>query len=76
MAMPARGLRRAGLDAYASLDLPPRLGRRLWIEVARGDATVNGRSLDAGGSLAVRDEPRLTLTGGNQAAERLFFDLD
>ncbi len=54
------------------LDLPA--GRMAWVQVARGEITVNGEPLQAGDALALSDETRITLSEGHQA-EILVFDL-
>ena len=48
-------------------------GRAVWVQVARGEATVNGRALAEGDGAAVRDESSVELTG--TGAELLLFDL-
>ncbi|HEY6012636.1 MAG TPA: pirin family protein, partial [Candidatus Limnocylindrales bacterium] len=51
-------------------------GRHAWVQVARGELTVNGRLLRAGDGAAVSDEPELVLAGRGPAdAEALLFDL-
>ena len=56
----------------AHLDMRP--GRHAWVQVARGDVTVNGESLAAGDGAAVSDESALDLTARSDA-EVLVFDL-
>jgi redox-sensitive bicupin YhaK (pirin superfamily) len=48
-------------------------GRRGWLQIARGRATVNGTPLETGDAVAITDEAELALTG--EAAEVLLFDL-
>ncbi len=69
------------VDLYATIlhadegvghDLQP--GRSAWVQVARGSVTVNEHRLEAGDSLAVKDEPRLNIRGVGEA-EVLLFDL-
>ena len=48
-------------------------GRAVWVQVARGEATLNGKRLAEGDGAAVRDEPSIELTG--TGAELLLFDL-
>ena len=51
-------------------------GRHGWVQVARGEATVNGAALQAGDGVALSDEPAgraLAAAGGE--AELLVFDL-
>jgi redox-sensitive bicupin YhaK (pirin superfamily) len=49
-------------------------GRRVWLHVARGTVLVNGQALGAGDAVAVRDESKIVISGG-QGAEVLLFDL-
>jgi redox-sensitive bicupin YhaK (pirin superfamily) len=49
-------------------------GRQAWVHVARGRATVNGTPLQEGDGAALVGEPRLTITG-DEDAEVLVFDL-
>jgi redox-sensitive bicupin YhaK (pirin superfamily) len=49
-------------------------GRRGYVHIARGRATVNGESLSSGDGLAVEAVDRIELTG-IEAAEILLFDL-
>jgi redox-sensitive bicupin YhaK (pirin superfamily) len=64
------GLFDAGQDTR--LDLRP--GRHAWIQVAKGDVSVNGEPLSAGDGAAVSDEQSLNLQAGSDA-EVLVFDL-
>ena len=51
-------------------------GRHAWVQVARGELSVNGRTLRAGDGAAVSDERELVLAGrGAAEAEALLFDL-
>ena len=55
-------------------EIPP--GRTAWVQVARGEVTVNGERLRAGDGLGAVDEAALDLAGaGNGDAEVLVFDL-
>jgi redox-sensitive bicupin YhaK (pirin superfamily) len=66
---------RAGLfdgDEAAQMSLAP--GRPVYVHLARGALTVNGRRLAAGDAMTLRDEPQLTLSQGD-GAEVLVFDL-
>ena len=45
-----------------------------WVQVARGDVTVNGVPLTAGDGAAISDEKSITITG--RGAEVLLFDLN
>lgn len=49
-------------------------GRIAWIQVARGNLTVNGEELGAGDGAAIRDEDTLVLTDADNA-EVLVFDM-
>jgi hypothetical protein len=49
-------------------------GRSAWVQVARGEVTVNGERLRAGDGLAATGEAALDLAGGADA-EVLVFDL-
>ncbi len=62
------------LEAGESLSYPIATGRHAWIQVARGDVTVNGQSLKAGDAVAISREPELSLKAGD-GAEILLFDL-
>lgn len=57
----------------ASLDLRP--GRHAWVQVVRGDLSVNGRELSAGDGAALSDESAVELSARSDA-ELLLFDLD
>ena len=51
-------------------------GRHGWIQVARGAADVNGKTLEAGDGLAASDEARIEISNpGNKPTEVLAFDL-
>ena len=49
-------------------------GRRIWIQVVKGDVTVNGQAVTTSDALAIWDESALTLEASS-AAEVLLFDL-
>jgi redox-sensitive bicupin YhaK (pirin superfamily) len=49
-------------------------GRRAYVHVARGEATLNGKALKAGDGARVEDESELTLAAA-KSAEVLVFDL-
>lgn len=59
-------------DEQASLSLAP--GRLGYLHVARGQATVDGRRLQAGDALLYRDESAIRIDAGD-GAEVLVFDL-
>jgi redox-sensitive bicupin YhaK (pirin superfamily) len=62
------------LDGESVLTHTLATGRHAWIQVARGELTVNGRELVAGDGAAISDEETLTLSG--RKAEFLLFDLN
>ncbi len=50
--------------------------RHAWIQVVRGDVTVNGHALSEGDGAAISDERNVTVTAGGPAGgELLLFDL-
>ena len=57
----------------ASLDLRP--GRHAWVQVIRGDASLNGHDLAAGDGAAVSEERAVKLAAKSEA-EILLFDLN
>jgi hypothetical protein len=68
-------------DLYASIlkpgekvSLSLRPGRHAWVQVARGEAAVNGQKLEQGDGAALSDEKSVKLEG-KQDAEILVFDL-
>ena len=56
----------------ADLTIAP--GRRAYVHVARGDATVNGHALGAGDAAMLEGEPQVRI-GNATGAEVLVFDL-
>jgi len=50
-------------------------GRYAWIQVARGEVSVNGTTLHAGDGAAVENEPAIAITGKSEVSEVLLFDL-
>jgi quercetin 2,3-dioxygenase len=50
-------------------------GRYAWIQVARGEVTLNEKTLKAGDGAAVENELALTITGKSGRSEVLLFDL-
>jgi redox-sensitive bicupin YhaK (pirin superfamily) len=65
----------ATLDAGASVALPVAPGRRAWVHVARGEATVNGQRLGPGDGAAAEGETQLEVAAAAGASEVLVFDL-
>lgn len=49
-------------------------GRRIWIQVVKGDVTVNGEKASTSDAFAVWDEAALAIEAGSDA-EILLFDL-
>ena len=49
-------------------------GRRAYVHLVRGEATVNGRALNAGDAIKLSDVESVTIENGRDA-EVLFFDL-
>ena len=67
---------RAGVLAEgesATVSLPP--GRHAWVQLARGQARVNGHALEEGDGAAISDESEIRVDGGGTGAEVLVFDL-
>jgi redox-sensitive bicupin YhaK (pirin superfamily) len=60
-------------DERAEHHLAP--GRKGYVHVARGHATVNGQALGPGDALRIEEEPAVTIAHG-RGAEILLFDLD
>lgn len=66
----------AELGDGESMKQPVAPGRYAWVQVARGNVTLNGRKLAEGDGAAVSAETELTLTGdGAGGGEFLLFDL-
>jgi quercetin 2,3-dioxygenase len=65
----------AGLfDGAEAASLAITTGRRAYVHVARGSASVNGQALDAGDALRLTDVSRIDVANG-KGAEVLVFDL-
>jgi len=62
------------LAAGARVEHAQSAGRHAWLQVARGDARVNGQRVSAGDGLAASDEDRLAITAEGDC-ELLLFDL-
>jgi len=62
------------LAAGETVSHRPRDGRKLWVQVARGEVSLNGEQLVAGDGAAIQDEPELVLSGMDDA-EVLLFDM-
>ena len=66
----------AVLDPGVKIDEALAPGRHAWVQVARGDVSLNGEALREGDGAAVTDERELSLAGeGPKGAEILLFDL-
>lgn len=73
---------KANADVYAALldgseciDFDLHVGRRGWIQAARGALSVNGQALSEGDGLAIDDSGRLYMSDGDNA-EFLLFDME
>ena len=66
----SRWVMAAGEQDNVSIDA----GRRIWIQVVKGDVTVNGNAITTSDALAIWDESALTIEASS-AAEVLLFDL-
>ena len=64
----------AVLGSGETITYPIAPGRHAWVQVARGDVTLNGQSLSAGDGAAVSDEQALDLEARSDA-DVLVFDL-
>ncbi|MBX3040882.1 MAG: pirin family protein [Bdellovibrionaceae bacterium] len=62
------------LAAEETLDFPVRKGRGIWIQVLRGEVTVNGSKLLAGDAIALTEEEALKVSS-SAASEIMIFDL-
>ena len=62
------------LDAGSDVKLDLKPGRHAWVQVIRGDVSLNGHDLSAGDGAAVSDERALRLSAGTET-EVLVFDL-
>ena len=63
------------LDAGAKVPLAIAAGRRAWVQLVRGEVTVNGQKLTAGDGASVEGETALAIAGGAPESEVLVFDL-
>jgi quercetin 2,3-dioxygenase len=61
-------------DGAEHASLRPAPGRRVYLHVARGEISVNGKVLNQGDALKCTDEPLVDIASG-RAAEILLFDL-
>jgi redox-sensitive bicupin YhaK (pirin superfamily) len=66
----------AELTAGKSLSYPLGKDRHGWLQVIRGEVTVNGKKLNAGDAIAADDEKELQISAEGAAnSELLLFDL-
>ncbi|HEY2252179.1 MAG TPA: pirin family protein [Planctomycetaceae bacterium] len=65
----------ASLDAGATVTHELADGRHAWMQVLRGEVSVNGARLETSDGLAASDERQLTITS-DQPAEIMLFDMD
>lgn len=63
------------LDAGGKISAPLRPGRHAWVQVARGQLTVNGKPLGAGDGASISEETSLDFEA-KSPTEFLFFDLN
>ena len=63
------------LRAGESVRQPLAAGRYAWVQVMRGQASLNGQRLAEGDGAAVRDERELTISADGSGGEVLLFDL-
>lgn len=63
------------LDASQSVRLALAAGRKAWVQIARGEASLNGEKLRTGDGAAVVDVEALTIEGLAPSSELLIFDL-
>lgn len=63
------------LDAGAKVVHEVKNGRHAWIQIARGEATVDGKVLKAGDGASTSDAGSLAIEGVTDGAEVLVFDL-
>ena len=65
----------ADLSAEQPLDHAIPAGRRVWLQLLRGAATVGGQALAPGDGLAAAGESALHIVGGAGGAELMLFEL-
>jgi redox-sensitive bicupin YhaK (pirin superfamily) len=64
----------AKLERGQTINIDLKLGRRGWIQVARGGVVINSKALAEGDGAAISDESKLSIVA-DSPAEVLFFDL-
>lgn len=50
-------------------------GRKVWLQVARGDVEVNGNNLREGDGIAIENETDITITGASAESEFVIFSM-
>lgn len=65
----------ARLDAQGSLSYTVGRDRQVWLQMARGGLTLNGKTLSAGDGAAITEDEVLELVGTADDTEFLLFDL-
>ncbi len=65
----------ARLDAGTKIEHAFGARKHGWVQLARGSATVNGEALAQGDAVALSDEDEVSILGGADGAEVLFFEL-
>ncbi len=63
------------LGANESAAYALKSGRKAWVQMVAGEASINGEKLVAGDGAAIEDEDALTLAAAADGAEALLFDL-
>lgn len=63
------------VEAAKSVNYQLGTGRYAWIQVARGEVSLNGITLQAGDGASVENEPVIAVTGQSETSEVLLFDL-
>jgi redox-sensitive bicupin YhaK (pirin superfamily) len=65
----------ARLDAWSEVTHTLKPGRHAWLQLASGEVTVNGVTLNTGDAAAISEEASLAITA-TEDAEILLFDLN
>lgn len=63
------------LSAGDSIDFDVRPDRKIWLQLIRGQLTVNDTSIQAGDGIALSEEKHLKLAAARENAEFILFDL-
>jgi hypothetical protein len=59
----------------ATVSLSTTLTRKIWVQVARGNAIVNGEAVTEGDGAAIDEVDQVTLVGSTNGAELLVFEM-